>query len=55
MEVRAAYCKEDFEWDTCREVALQEITSSNLSLMRESMDVSFTSGSTPQSDEDNLS
>lgn len=41
MEVRAAYCEDDFEWDVCRGVASDEIKASNLHLMRESMDLSY--------------
>lgn len=39
--MRAAYCKDDFEWDVCRGVAFEEIQTSNLHLLRESMDISY--------------
>ncbi|KAI4295955.1 hypothetical protein L6164_035948 [Bauhinia variegata] len=35
MEVRSAYCKEDFEWDSLKRVAFKMMTDSNTKLMRE--------------------
>lgn len=34
IEVRAAYCKEEFEWDQLRRIAGEDITAANLKLMR---------------------
>ncbi|GMH45636.1 hypothetical protein BSKO_13593 [Bryopsis sp. KO-2023] len=41
MEVRAEYCKEDFEWDMCKSVAVKNIKTTNLKVMRESMAESY--------------
>lgn len=41
MEVRAEYCKEDFEWDMCKSVAFKNIEATNLRVMRESMAESY--------------
>lgn len=34
MEVRHAYAAEEFEWDNCKRVAVEDINESNLGLMR---------------------
>lgn len=36
MEVRDAYCREDFEWDQLRKVALRDMKDANVKLMRKS-------------------
>lgn len=33
MEVRSAYCKNDFEWDNLKRLALKMVTASNTRLM----------------------
>lgn len=35
MEVRAAYAKSDFEWDSCQRVAVQDMMKANTSVMRQ--------------------
>ncbi|XP_052735129.1 chaperonin-like RBCX protein 1, chloroplastic isoform X1 [Vigna angularis] len=35
MEVRSAYCKNDFEWDNLKRLALKMVTESNTRLMTE--------------------
>ncbi|KAK7359815.1 hypothetical protein VNO77_01780 [Canavalia gladiata] len=35
MEVRSAYCKNDFEWDNLKRLALKMVTDSNTRLMRD--------------------
>ncbi|KAJ1428709.1 Chaperonin-like RbcX [Sesbania bispinosa] len=35
MEVRSAYCKNDFEWDNMKRLALKMVTESNTRLMRD--------------------
>ncbi|KAK7303342.1 hypothetical protein RJT34_14245 [Clitoria ternatea] len=35
MEVRSAYCKNDFEWDNLKRLAMKMVTDSNTRLMRE--------------------
>ncbi|XP_027359616.1 chaperonin-like RBCX protein 1, chloroplastic [Abrus precatorius] len=35
MEVRSAYCKNDFEWDNLKRLALKMVTESNTRLMRD--------------------
>eukprot|EP00803_Ostreobium_quekettii_P002136 evm.model.scf_577EXC.10 EVM.evm.TU.scf_577EXC.10 scf_577EXC:70796-73927(-) len=37
MEVRSAYCAEDFEWNQCKKVADKDIKDANLRLLREHM------------------
>lgn len=41
MEVRDAYCIEDFEWEMCRKIARQDMKDANVNLMRQYADVSF--------------
>ncbi|KAF7811202.1 chaperonin-like RBCX protein 1, chloroplastic [Senna tora] len=35
MEVRSAYCKQDFEWDNLKRVAIKMVNESNTRLMRD--------------------
>ncbi|XP_020220480.1 chaperonin-like RBCX protein 1, chloroplastic [Cajanus cajan] len=35
MEVRSAYCKNDFEWDNLKRLALKMVTDSNTRLMKD--------------------
>ncbi|GAB4822767.1 hypothetical protein N2152v2_009813 [Parachlorella kessleri] len=35
MEVREAYCQEDFEWDECHRLAVKGVKDANVRLMRE--------------------
>lgn len=35
LEVRAAYAAEDFEWDECKKLALREMGSANVRLLRQ--------------------
>ncbi|XP_054787813.1 chaperonin-like RBCX protein 1, chloroplastic, partial [Prosopis cineraria] len=35
LEVRSAYCKQDFEWDNLKRVAVKMVNESNTRLMRE--------------------
>lgn len=41
MEVRAAYCKEDFEWDQLQRLSVEGIKRSNLQLMRKAATASL--------------
>jgi hypothetical protein len=41
MEVRAAYCAEDFEWEICKELAVSGTRSGNVELQREYASVAF--------------
>lgn len=41
MEVRDAYCIEDFEWDMCRKIARQDMKDANVNLMRQYADIAF--------------
>lgn len=36
MEVRDAYCKEDFEWDQLQKVAISDMQKANIKLLRDS-------------------
>ncbi len=44
MEVREAYCSEDFEWEQCRRVATEGIKDSNVRLLRQYATERFSSG-----------
>ena len=35
MEVREAYCQEDFEWDECQRLAVMGVKDANVRLLRE--------------------
>ncbi|KAK7846037.1 chaperonin-like rbcx protein 1, partial [Quercus suber] len=35
LEVRSAYCKNDFEWDNLKRVAVKMVDDSNTSIMRD--------------------
>jgi len=35
LEVRSAYCKNDFEWDNLKRVAVKMVNKSNTRLMRD--------------------
>lgn len=41
MEVRSAYCIEDFEWERCRNVTRQGMKDANVNLMRQYADIAF--------------
>ena len=41
MEVRKAYCAEDFEWDICRAVAAKEMHEANVRLLRSRAEETF--------------
>ena len=41
MDVRDAYCIEDFEWEMCRKIARQEMKNSNVNLMRQYANAAF--------------
>ena len=41
MDVRAAYCVEDFEWEMCRKIARQDMKDANVNLMRQYADIAF--------------
>ncbi len=41
MEVRKAYCAENFEWDICRAVAAKEMHEANVRLLRSRAEESF--------------
>lgn len=35
MEVRAAYAEEDFEWDSCKQLAVKGTREANIKLLRQ--------------------
>lgn len=41
MEVRRAYCIEDFEWERCRNITRQGMKDANVTLMRQYADIAF--------------
>lgn len=41
MEVRKAYCAEDFEWDMCRQVAAKDMHEANVGLLRSRAEEAF--------------
>jgi len=41
MEVRKAYCAEDFEWDVCRQVAAKDMHDANVRLLRSRAEEAF--------------
>lgn len=46
MEVRKAYCAEDFEWDICRKVAAKDMHEANVRLLRNKAEEAFQRSST---------
>ncbi|CAL8467490.1 g7028 [Coccomyxa elongata] len=46
LEVRKAYCKEDFEWDICRQVAAKDMHEANVRLLRSRAEEAFLRSST---------
>ena len=41
MEVRAAYCADDFEWGNVQRISVENIKAGNIKLMREQAESSF--------------
>lgn len=41
MDVRDAYCVEDFEWGMCQNIARQDMKNANVNLMRQYADIAF--------------
>ncbi|KAK9807233.1 hypothetical protein WJX73_000157 [Symbiochloris irregularis] len=41
MEVRTAYCKEDFEWDNAKRVAVREMDKANQRILSQQAEASF--------------
>lgn len=41
MDVRDAYCVEDFEWGMCQNIARQDMKNANINLMRQYADIAF--------------
>ncbi|BDA42871.1 Chaperonin-like RBCX protein 1, chloroplastic [Coccomyxa sp. Obi] len=41
LEVRKAYCEEDFEWDICRQVAAKDMHEANVRLLRSRAEEAF--------------
>jgi len=44
MEVREAYCCEDFDWGTCRQLATERIREGNVRLLRQHAASKFGAG-----------
>lgn len=42
MEVRAAYCAEDFEWPQLQRLAAEDVRAANVRLMRRYAESNFT-------------
>ena len=49
MEVRTAYCKEDFEWENTRRIALREIEKANKRLLQQHAETAFAQAFAQQS------
>ena len=49
MEVRAAYCEDDFEWEMTRKMALQGLQEDNVSLLRKKAEEAFSQKSSDKS------
>lgn len=49
MEVRKAYCAEDFEWEICRAVAAKEMEAANVRLLRSRAEEAFLRASADRS------
>lgn len=41
LEVREAFCKHDFDWQLCQQLAAQQVRDGNLSLLRQHAARSF--------------
>ena len=41
MEVRAAYCKDDFEWHMMQSLANKDMSAANVALLRSNAEKSF--------------
>jgi hypothetical protein len=52
MEVRKAYCQEDFEWDICRRVSGRDVHEANVRLMRGRAEEAFLRVSSEQGREE---
>ena len=48
LEVRKAYCEEDFEWDMCRQVAARDMHEANVQLLRSRAEEAFLRTSSEQ-------
>jgi hypothetical protein len=48
MEVRAAYCKADFEWDMMQSLANNNMSKANVKLLRSNAERSFKRTSSSQ-------
>ena len=48
MEVRAAYCKEDFEWHMMQSLANKDMNNANVALLRSNAEKFFNRTSTAQ-------
>lgn len=46
LEVRKAYCEEDFEWDICQQVAAKDMHEANVQLLRSRAEEAFLRSST---------
>ena len=46
LEVRQAYCEEDFEWEICRQVAVKDMHEANVRLLRSRAEEAFLRSST---------
>lgn len=41
VEVRTAYCKEDFEWDSCKRIAAREMEKANKKMLQDHAEAAF--------------
>lgn len=48
MDVRAAYCKDDFEWHMMQSLAVKDINEANVALLRKNVENSFKRSSSIQ-------
>ena len=48
MEVRAAYCKDDFEWHMMQSLANKDMSGANVALLRSNVESSFKRSSSMQ-------
>lgn len=48
MEVRAAYCKDDFEWHMMQSLANRDMSDANVALLRSNAEKSFKRTSSAQ-------
>lgn len=54
MEVRDAYCEQDFEWDQLRKVATRDMKNANVKIMRSTVTASFTAAEQSRTDNADL-